>query len=88
MDSDLVPMPAPPPNPAFVFPDPLTFTYQTLGDVGYELDVYLPTPAPSGPIPACVYWHGGGLVMGNRGINTWAPKWLFGASRLCSKPIR
>lgn len=72
--------PSPDPNPLLVFPAPFTFTYQRLGDVDYPLDVYLPETTESSPIPALVYWHGGGLVMGNRSINTWAPKGVFGLS--------
>ena len=73
------PVPSPPPNPVFAFPSPLEFAYQRVDETDYSLDVYLPTLTASSPLPALVYWHGGGLVMGNRSINTWSPKWLFGA---------
>ncbi|KAL8290577.1 hypothetical protein RQP46_002835 [Phenoliferia psychrophenolica] len=71
------PVPAPPANPAFSFPDAKPYVYQTLDGTDYPLDIYLPTSASSGSIPALIYFHGGGLVMGNRSINTWAPKWLI-----------
>ncbi|KAK4706078.1 hypothetical protein P7C70_g125, partial [Phenoliferia sp. Uapishka_3] len=71
--------PAPPPNPNLVFPPPLEFIYQRLGNTDYPVEVYLPTSpsaVKSPVIPALIYFHGGGLVMGNRHINTWFPKWL------------
>ena len=50
-----------------------------------HLDVYLPTFHSSGTsasgrddteIPAVVYFHGGGLLVGNR--RSWFPDWLHG----------
>ena len=53
-----------------------------------RLDVYLPESHLNGAstsgeghveVPAVVYFHGGGLVVGNR--KSWFPEWLHGQRR-------
>lgn len=66
-------------------------------EIPLHLDVYLPgshsdrtgTSGDDGVgVPAVVYFHGGGLLVGNR--RSWFPEWLHGESfpvtsiRLCS----
>jgi acetyl esterase/lipase len=41
-----------------------TLTYCSPDGVGLLLDVFTPVPAPSAPVPAVVYVHGGGWVTG------------------------
>ena len=54
-------------------------------EVPLHLDVYLPDPHPdrtstsgggSVGVPAVVYFHGGGLLVGDR--KSWFPEWLRG----------
>ena len=54
-------------------------------EVPLRLDVYLPDSRPnnilapgndSAGLPAVVYFHGGGLLVGNR--KSWFPEWLHG----------
>ncbi len=47
----------------------VTVTYCTPGGVGQELDVYTPVPAPTSPVPAVVYVHGGGWISGNQNFS-------------------
>jgi acetyl esterase/lipase len=55
---------------------PATFPYKQLGDLTLYIDVYPPTTAidSSGPVPAVVFFHGGGMTAGDR--TSWLPKWL------------
>jgi len=71
---------------------PLTFTYKEVDGISIMLDVYLPpdnvsqqhTDRPDAKhCPAVVYFHGGGLTVGNR--RSWFPAWL--TSRLSARGI-
>ena len=53
---------------------PTTVTYKKLGDLTLHIDVYPPTPRFDGPVPAVVYFHGGGMTAGDRA--SWFPTWL------------
>ncbi|KAL0571228.1 hypothetical protein V5O48_010735 [Marasmius crinis-equi] len=54
-------------------PEPLTLVYKTCDGGPIKMDVYLPKNVnPSSGI--VVYFHGGGLVVGNR--KSWFPTWL------------
>ena len=54
---------------------PITLTYKQVRDVPIKLDAYLPTnQTETGPLPAVVYLHGGGLIMGSR--RDLFPTWL------------
>ncbi|KAG1732406.1 Alpha/Beta hydrolase protein [Suillus paluster] len=70
---------------------PLTFIYKEIDGIRVSLDVYLP---PDGNVdqqcsqqvkhcPAVVYFHGGGLTVGNK--QSWFPTWL--KSRLSARGI-
>lgn len=56
----------------------LTFTYKEVDDHPILIDVYPPTLAHNHRIapavPAVLYFHGGGLTVGNRA--SWFPSWL------------
>ncbi|CAL1713212.1 unnamed protein product [Somion occarium] len=58
----------------------LTLTYKYIGQVPVLLDVYLPETKivsqdlQTAHIPAVIYFHGGGLTVGNR--KSWFPHWL------------
>ncbi|OAX32919.1 alpha/beta-hydrolase [Rhizopogon vinicolor AM-OR11-026] len=69
---------------------PLTFTYKKVDGLHVLLDVYLPPDNVSQRYaqdvkhcPAVVYFHGGGLTVGNR--RSWFPTWL--KSRLSARGI-
>ena len=51
-----------------------TVAYKKLRDLSLYIDVYPPTPKPDGPVPAVVYFHGGGMTVGDRA--SWFPIWL------------
>jgi acetyl esterase/lipase len=61
---------------------PLTFIYKEVDGIRVLLDVYLPpndvdqqlTGQPIQYRPAVVYFHGGGLTVGNR--QSWFPTWF------------
>ncbi|KAF9059387.1 Alpha/Beta hydrolase protein [Rhodocollybia butyracea] len=60
-------------------PGPLTLIYKTVSNVPIKLDVYPPTAGTevtnqSSEISAVLWFHGGGLAMGNR--TNFFPKWL------------
>ncbi len=57
---------------------PLTFTYKNSnGSSPILLDVYPPRgPLTAKPVPVVVYFHGGGLTVGNK--TSWFPHWLEG----------
>jgi acetyl esterase/lipase len=69
--------------------EPLTFAYKIVHGVPIYLDVYLPyhdkglfkangmNPNGNGDlaiVPVLLYFHGGGLTVGNR--KSWFPQWL------------
>lgn len=70
---------------------PLTFIYKEVDGIRVLLDVYLPpndvdqqlTGQPIQHRPAVVYFHGGGLTVGNR--RSWFPTWLKSQFQPCSK---
>lgn len=70
---------------------PLTFTYKEVDGIRILLDVYLPPDEVTVDQqftrqvtrPAVVYFHGGGLTVGNR--RSWFPTWL--KSRLSARGI-
>lgn len=44
-----------------------TITFSRIGSLDVKLDLYLPdTQLKGGPLPALVFYHGGGTVAGNR----------------------
>ena len=59
-----------------------TFAYKQIGNQDVLFDIYLPEVPSSGSlkrnetvsVPAVVYFHGGGLTVGNR--ESWFPFWL------------
>lgn len=53
---------------------PTTVVYKKLGDLTLYIDVYPPTPKSDGPVPAVVYFHGGGMTVGHR--TSHFPTWL------------
>ncbi|KAI9445673.1 alpha/beta-hydrolase [Lactarius psammicola] len=53
---------------------PATFAYKQLGDLTLYIDVYPPTIDSFNPVPAVVFFHGGGMTVGDR--TSWLPKWL------------
>ncbi|OBZ71192.1 hypothetical protein A0H81_08412 [Grifola frondosa] len=63
--------------------EPLTFAYKRVQDTAIHLDLYPPClpdntnvlkPCEPALVPAVVYFHGGGLTVGNR--RSWFPSWL------------
>lgn len=61
---------------------PATLSYKKLGDLTLFIDVYPPTPESDGPVPALVYFHGGGMTAGDR--TSWFPTWLCSPSSYSS----
>ena len=57
---------------------PNTIAYKQLGDLTLYIDVYPPTVESDGPVPAVVYFHGGGMTSGDR--TSWFPTWLSSSS--------
>ena len=59
----------------------LTFTYKSVDGHSISVDVYPPTLVPGHrtvpKVPAVVYFHGGGLAVGDRA--SWFPSWLQSA---------
>ncbi|KAI0648139.1 alpha/beta-hydrolase [Trametes meyenii] len=62
--------------------DHLTYTYKRVGELAIHVDVYPPAKVPgpstgstSTKLPAVVYFHGGGLTVGNG--KSWFPSWLY-----------
>ena len=64
---------------------PVTLAYKRIGDLDIHLDVHLPKessinidarPSSSTPLPAVIYFHAGGLTVGER--SSWFPTWLHG----------
>jgi acetyl esterase/lipase len=53
-----------------------TIPYKQLGDLTLYIDVYPPTTTiiDPGPVPAVVFFHGGGMTVGDR--TSWFPTWL------------
>lgn len=68
---------------------PLTFTYKEVDGIRVLLDVYLPPDEVDQQFtrqvtrPAVVYFHGGGLTVGNK--RSWFPTWLKSQFRSCFK---
>lgn len=59
---------------------PITLTYKHVDTLPIQVDVFCPVVPQStkSPIPAVVYFHGGGLTVGNR--ESWFPHWLKGST--------
>jgi acetyl esterase/lipase len=58
-------------------PKPQTLVYSTIGNLEIKLDLYLP-PNATGALPAIVFFHGGGLTVGDRHDGTMSATWLLG----------
>jgi acetyl esterase/lipase len=63
--------------------DCVTLVYKQLANAPFHLDVYPPSSLFASNldkhlIPAVIYFHGGGLTVGNR--QSWFPAWLHGMS--------
>jgi acetyl esterase/lipase len=56
--------------------EPITVVYKRIDDLDLHLDLYPPTSWLDQPRPALVYFHGGGLTVGDR--TSWFPQWLHG----------
>jgi acetyl esterase/lipase len=56
----------------------VTAEYKRVRDDSILFDAYIPTVLSSNPSPAIVFWHGGGLTVGNR--QSFFPEWLRGTS--------
>lgn len=55
-----------------------TFPYKTGGGETSYVDIFLPDIKKELPaLPAIVYFHGGGMTVGNR--KSWFPSWMHGA---------
>ncbi|GAA5941152.1 hypothetical protein JCM3775_001319 [Rhodotorula graminis] len=59
-----------------------TLKFKEVQGVDFNMDVYLPSEdqlRKSGRkrAPVLVYYHGGGLCVGDRGWNDWVGKWMF-----------
>jgi acetyl esterase/lipase len=59
--------------------EPITVTYRQAAGVDVKLDVY--APVSSGAAPAVLFFHGGGLLCGNRN-DLYFPTWLKGRLRM------
>lgn len=57
---------------------PSTVIYKQIGDLSLYIDVYPPTAHPDRPVPALVFFHGGGTTVGDR--TSWSPTWLCSSS--------
>ncbi|GAA6047249.1 hypothetical protein JCM3770_001847 [Rhodotorula araucariae] len=59
-----------------------TYTFKHVQGVAFQMDVYLPSPeqlqrSGRAAAPVLVYYHGGGLCLGDRGWNDWVGRWMF-----------
>jgi hypothetical protein len=60
---------------------PVTLAYKHVDGLDVLLDLYLPKrSAGSGACPAVIYFHAGGMTVGDR--TCWFPQWLHGKSHL------
>ena len=59
---------------------PTIVAYKQIGDLSLYIDVYSPKPESEGPMPAVVFFHGGGMTSGDR--RSWFPTWLLSPSFL------
>ncbi|KLO14753.1 alpha/beta-hydrolase [Schizopora paradoxa] len=56
--------------------EPITLAYKSFSDKSCYIDVYLPTKVTSeSRIPILLYFHGGGMTVGNR--RSWFPTWML-----------
>lgn len=69
----------------------ITIVYKQVYDIPLLLDLYLPkaeidsTTTTVKPVPAVIYFHGGGLTVGNR--KSWFPSWLRGMCHLLDSHV-
>jgi acetyl esterase/lipase len=67
---------------------PLTIPYKQIGDLSLYIDIYSPTTDADYPVPAVIFFHGGGMTVGDR--TSWLPIWLcssfFPLSSLNARP--
>ena len=47
-------------------PAPKTYTYATRATLALQVDVHLPARHPGWPSPSVIFFHGGGLLYGDR----------------------
>jgi dipeptidyl aminopeptidase/acylaminoacyl peptidase len=57
---------------------PTAIAYKQVGDLTLYVDVYPPTTESEGPVPAVVFFHGGGMSAGDS--TSWLPTWLSSKS--------
>lgn len=63
---------------------PITLTYKHVDTLPIQVDAFFPVVPPNpnqsikSPIPAVVYFHGGGLTVGTK--ESWFPHWLKGST--------
>jgi acetyl esterase/lipase len=57
---------------------PSTVPYKQIGDLSLYIDVYSPTARADHPVPAVVFFRGGGMTVGDR--TSWFPIWLCSTS--------
>ena len=62
-------------------PKPHTLVYSKIEDLEIKLDLYLP-PNAAGALPAIIFFHGGGLTVGDRHDGTMSTMWLLGSFTL------
>jgi acetyl esterase/lipase len=62
---------------------PLTLPYKDIDNIPIHFDLYTPqiVSGSVASVPAIVYFHGGGLTVGNR--TSWLPEWLKSQSKIC-----
>ncbi|EJC98122.1 alpha/beta-hydrolase [Fomitiporia mediterranea MF3/22] len=56
-------------------PKPFTFLYKGLDHRNNYVDVFIPPKSSPGPLKSILYFHGGGLTVGNR--RSWFPQWIY-----------
>jgi len=54
----------------------ITLVYKRVRDLDIHLDFYPAGISTGKPCPVLVYFHGGGLTVGDRA--SWFPEWLYG----------
>ena len=62
---------------------PTTVAYKKIGDLTLYIDVHPPTLKSDGPMPAVVYFHGGGMTVGPRKLVPYLASQSVFPSHLC-----